>query len=172
MRPLCALRNLVRFGCSIFVYAFSVRRRTVAIAPATVTAVVPLATLTALARTTAFSGATLVSGRIVLKDFALEDPHLDADDAIGRLGFGGTVVDVGAQRVQRHATFAVPLGASDVGAAETAAHIHPDAAGAHTDRRLHCTLHRTAERHATLELLGNALCDEVRIGLGLAHLDD
>src|SRR4051794_29087258 len=113
MRPLCALRNLVRFGCSIFVYAFSVRLRAIA-AIATLAAVVPLATLATLVRTATFSGATLVGGRIVLKDFALEDPHLDADDAVGGLRLGRTVVDVGAQRVQRHATFAVPFGAGDV----------------------------------------------------------
>ena len=48
---------------------------------------------------------------------ALEDPALDADDAVGRLGFSGSVVDVGAQRVQRNAAFAVPLRAGDLGAA-------------------------------------------------------
>jgi hypothetical protein len=98
-----------------------------------------------------------VRHRIVLKDFALEDPDLDADDAVGRLGFGRAVVDVGAQRVQRHAAFAVPFGAGDVGAAETAADVDADAAGAHADRRLHGALHGAAERHAALELLGNAL---------------
>ena len=95
--------------------------------------------------------------RIVLQHFAFEDPDLDADDAIGRLGFGRAVVDVGAQRMQRHAAFAVPLGAGDVGTAETAADVDADAAGAHADRRLHRALHGTAERHAALELLGNAL---------------
>ena len=44
-----------------------------------------------------------------IQDLALEYPHLDADHAVGGLGFGETVVDVGAQRMQRHATFAVPL---------------------------------------------------------------
>ena len=40
--------------------------------------------------------------------------HLDPDDAVGRLGLGHTVIDVGAQGVQRHAAFAVPLGAGDL----------------------------------------------------------
>src|SRR5690606_25292190 len=85
---------------------------------------------------------------------------------------GGPVIDVGAQRMQRHAALAIPLGARDVGAAEAAADVHPDTAGAHADRRLHGALHGTAEGHTTLELLGNALGDERSIGLGLAHLDD
>src|SRR5690606_8871546 len=34
--------------------------------------------------------------------FALEHPDLDADDAVGRLGFGEAVVDVCPQGVERH----------------------------------------------------------------------
>src|ERR1044071_3535458 len=44
---------------------------------------------------------------------AAEDPDLDADDAVGRLRLCEAVADVGAQRVQRHAPFTVPLGARD-----------------------------------------------------------
>ena len=51
---------------------------------------------------------------------ALVDPDLDADDAVGGLGFGEAVVDVGAQRVQRHAAFAVPLAARDFDAVQAA----------------------------------------------------
>jgi hypothetical protein len=36
-------------------------------------------------------------------------PH----DAVGGQRFGFAVVDVGAQRVQRHAAFAIPFGAGD-----------------------------------------------------------
>src|SRR6185312_7147744 len=46
--------------------------------------------------------------RVVRHHLTLEDPHLDADDAIRRAGLREPVVDVGAQRVQRHASFAVP----------------------------------------------------------------
>src|SRR5690606_15157808 len=49
---------------------------------------------------------------------ALVDPHLHADHAVCRLGFGEAVVDVGAQGVQRHAAFAVPLGAGDLDAVQ------------------------------------------------------
>src|SRR5690606_18226371 len=56
--------------------------------------------------------------------------------------------------------------------AEAASDVNADAAGAHADCCLHGALHRTAERHAALQLLGDALGDQGRIGLGLAHLDD
>src|SRR5690606_38888492 len=61
---------------------------------------------------------------------------------------------------------------SNVGTAEAATNVDADAAGAHADRRLHGALHGTAERHAALELLGNALSHEGRIGLRLAHFND
>src|SRR6185312_10581857 len=58
--------------------------------------------------------------RVVRHHFALEDPNLDADDAIGRTRLGEAVVDVGAQRVQRHAAFAIPLAAGDLDAVQAA----------------------------------------------------
>src|SRR5260221_39120 len=54
-------------------------------------------------------------------DLALVDPDLDADPAERRLGLGEAVVDVGAQRVQRHTTLAVLLGARHLGATQAAA---------------------------------------------------
>src|SRR5882762_7136978 len=45
--------------------------------------------------------------------FALEYPHLDADHSVSGLGLRETVVDVGTQRMERHAAFAVPLSAGD-----------------------------------------------------------
>src|SRR5690606_13991293 len=144
--------------------AFSVRRGAVAVATtATRTAITvfTVATLATLPVTrTTFGGTALMGRRIMLEHFALEDPHLDADHAISRLRFGNAVVDVGAQRMQRDAALAVPFGTSDVCAAETATDIDTDATGAHADRRLHGALHRTAESHAALELLGDALGNE------------
>src|SRR5437762_4339414 len=56
--------------------------------------------------------------RVVRQHLALEYPYLDADHAIRRACFGEPVVDVGAQRVERHATFAIPLGARDLDAVQ------------------------------------------------------
>src|SRR5690606_11618294 len=122
----------------------------IATAAARAVAVVAFAARGTLPVPTTFGGAALMRHGIVLEHFAFEDPHLDADDTVGRLGFGNAVVDVGAQRMQRHAAFTVPLGAGDIGTAEAAADIDADAAGAHADRRLHGALHGPTERHAAL----------------------
>src|SRR3546814_18539408 len=67
---------------------------------------------------------------LVREDVALVEPHLHADAAGGRTGLAEAVVDVGPQRVQRYPTFAVPLGAGHLGAAEAAGALDPDAEGA------------------------------------------
>src|SRR3954451_7553521 len=56
--------------------------------------------------------------RIVLEDFALEDPDLDAAGAERGEGGGNAVIDVGTQRMQGHAAFAIPLHARDFRPAE------------------------------------------------------
>src|SRR5579863_7834502 len=105
-------------------------------------------------------GHLLVLGhRIVLEDLALEDP--DFDTAGAECGERGRdpIIDVGAQRVQRHAAFAVPLHARDFGAAET-------------HRRLHGALHRAAKGDAALELLGDRFGHQRGVKLRLADFDD
>src|SRR5690606_7592332 len=109
--------------------------------------------------------------RIVGEDFTLEDPALDADHAVGSVRLGLGVVDIGAQRVQRHTALAVPLDAGDLGATETAAAGDADALGSEPQGRLHRALHRAAERHAANELVGHALGDELGVDLRLADLD-
>ena len=112
------------------------------------------------------------SHRVVLDDLAFEDPDLDADDAVRRTRNAVAEVDVGSERVQRHAAFAVPFRARDFGAAQTARDVDPDADRAKAQRRLHGTLHGPAERDAALELLRNAFGDQRRIDLGLSDFED
>ena len=148
----------------------------------------PAAGLLALAETLRF--ATAAAARLVLlaeatgragvaagvealgHDLALVDPDLDADAAEGRLRLGEAVVDVRTQRVQRDAALGVGLRARHLRAAEAAAagDLHALRAGA--DRRRERALHRTAEAHAILELLGDRLCDELRVELGALDLVD
>src|SRR5690606_25670023 len=120
----------------------------------------------------ALDGAAFRSHRVVLEDLTLEDPHLDAASAISGLRLGRAVVDIRTQRVQRHPALAIPLHARDLRAAEATRTVDADALRAKTHRRLHGALHGTAERHAALELLGDRLGDQRRVGLRLAHLDD
>src|SRR5690606_6041480 len=75
--------------------------------------------------------------RIVGEDLALEDPALDADHAVSGVRFGFGIIDVRAQRVQRHAAFAVPLDTGDFRTAETATTGNPDPFGPQAQRGLH-----------------------------------
>src|SRR6185312_650854 len=103
---------------------------------------------------------------------ALEDPHLDADDAVGRMSLGEAVVDVGTEGVQRNAALAVPLSTRNLGSVQTArnAHFHAQRATAH--RAHHGALHRATEHDTLLDLLRDAVGDQLRIQLGLADLGD
>src|SRR5690606_19790275 len=125
--------------------------------------------------------ATLATRRIVLllladlgevEDLALVDPGLDADDPVGRPGLGEAVVDVGAQRMQRHAAFALPRRTRELGTVEAAGHVDLDAQRAQAHRVADGALHRAAEHDAALELLRDRLGDQLRVELGLAHLGD
>src|SRR3954465_4387192 len=49
-----------------------------------------------------FSEAFILRHGVVLHDLALEDPDLDAAGAVGGERSGNAVIDVGAERVQRH----------------------------------------------------------------------
>src|SRR3954452_17575269 len=115
----------------------------------------------------------LACGGVALRhDLALVDPDLDADPAERRLRLDEAVVDVSADRVQRHAALGIGLRAAHLGAAEpaTAGDLDPLRAG--TDRGSERALHRAAERHAVLQLLGDRLRDELRVELGPLDLED
>src|SRR6202790_4430404 len=158
IRPLCAFRNFVFFGC-IMAYALKpslFRSSSVATRP----------------RSVALGHFLVLGHRVVLKDFALEDPDLDAAGAEGGERGRHSVIDVGAQRVQRHAAFAIPFHARDFGAAETARAVDTNALGAKTHRRLHRGLHGAGERDAALELLGDRFGNQRGIEFRLADLDD
>src|SRR6516225_3211450 len=96
LRPFCSLRYFLLAGCSISHSRF--------------------AGGLALAFTLGHFGRRRGGLLALAQHLALEDEHLHADRAVGGLRFREPVFDVGAQRVQRHAAFAIPLGARDLGA--------------------------------------------------------
>src|SRR4030088_2912313 len=158
IRPLCAFRNFVFFGCIM------------ALSPQTFfTASRRVAARTGIV---AFGHLLVLGHRIVLQDFALEDPDLDAAGAERGERGRDAVIDVGAQRMQRHAAFAIPFHTRDLGAAETARAVDTDALGAETHRRLHRPLHGAAERDAALKLLRDRFGDQRGVELRLADFDD
>src|SRR5882724_13223592 len=158
IRPLCAFRNFVFFGC-IMAYALKpslLRSSSVATRP----------------RIVAFGHLLVLGHRVVLKDFALEDPDLDAAGAERRERGRDAVIDIRAQRMQRHAAFAIPFHPRDFGAAETARAVDTNAFGTKTHRRLHRALHGATECDAALELLGDRFGDQGGVEFGLADFDD
>src|SRR6516165_7833198 len=106
------------------------------------------------------------------EDLAAADPNLAANRSIGRLGHRHPVVDVGAKRVKRHASFAVPFIAGHLRASQAARAGDPDSLGAKLHPRLHRLLHRPAKGDSPLELGGDVLCYQLSVSLRLAHLDD
>src|SRR6266568_3407611 len=132
----------------------------------------PLSGVAARPRSLAFGHLLVLGHRIVLEDLTLEDPDLDAAGAERGERGRNAVIDVGAQRVQRHAALAIPFHARDFGAAETARAVDTNAFGAETHRRLHRPLHGAAERDAALELLSDRFGDQGGVEFGLADFDD
>src|SRR5580658_787852 len=149
MRPLCALRYLVRLGESMTLVSSLLGAR-----------------LLLLGR------ALVLRHRVVRQHLAFEDPDLDAAGAIGGLGRAVAEIDFGAQRVERHAPLAIPFHARDLGAAQAPRAVDADAECAQTHRRLHGALHGAAEGDTALELLGDAVGDQLGIDLGFPDLED
>src|SRR6266511_5833238 len=110
--------------------------------------------------------------RQLLGHLACEDPYLHADGAVGGLGGGRRVVDVGAQRVQRHAALVVPFRARDFGAAQTPGALDLDPLRAHAHRALHRALHGAAERDALVQLVHHTVADQLGVELGALDLLD
>src|SRR4029078_6694563 len=105
LRPFCSLRYFLLAGCSIL--------RSCSCGGS------PSRTARTLRRCRR-RGRRLRRLRVVCHHLTLEHPHLDADHAVRRARFGEAVVDVGAQRMQRHAAFAIPLAPGDLDAVEAA----------------------------------------------------
>ena len=82
------------------------------------------------------------------------------------------VVDVRAQRVQRHAAVGVALGAGHLGAAQATGDLNLDALGAGAHRAGQRALHRATEGDAVLQLLGDRLRHQARVELGTLDLKD
>src|SRR5690606_35488029 len=117
-------------------------------------------------------GLGFLLGRMQIEDLALVHPHLHADDSVRGARFAEAVVDVRTQRVQRHATLAIPLRTRDLGAVQATGDVHLDAERAEAHRALYRALHRAAEHDAALDLLGDRFGDQLRVEFRLAHLGD
>src|SRR5437764_10209138 len=123
IRPLCAFRNFVFFGC-IMAYALKPSK-------------IASSGVATRPRSVALSHFLVLGHRVVLKDFTLEDPDFDAAGAERGERGRNAVVDAGAQRVQGNATFAIPFHAREFRPAEPPRTVATDALGATAHRRRH-----------------------------------
>src|SRR5206468_10668714 len=118
-------------------------------APAAVAVVAPAATATVAIVALRLAGLVEVgevgAGVALGHDLALVHPALHADAAEGRARLVEAVVDVGAQRVQRHAAVGVAFGARHLGATQPTRDLHLHALGAGAHRARERPLHRAAE---------------------------
>src|SRR5919198_868719 len=117
-------------------------------------------------------GAQRGSAGLPGQHLALADPHLAPDGAVGGPGDGVAVVDVCAQRVQRHPAFAVPLVARHLRAAQAPGAGHADPLGSELHPGLDRLLHRPAKGDPPLQLGGDVLRHQLRVRLRLADFDD
>src|SRR6266581_2187690 len=105
------------------------------------------------------------AARQLFGHLAREDPHFHADGAVGRLGRRRRVVDVGAERVQRHPPLVVALGARDLGAAQATRRLDLDPLRPHPHRALHRALHGAPKRDALRQLMRHGVRHELRVQL-------
>ena len=88
------------------------------------------------------------------------------------MGFGKAVVNISAEGMQRHSSFAGPFTPGDLGAIQAARHLNldPERSQPHSvgDR----AFHRPAEHNPPLQLLGYTLSDQLRIQLWLPNFLD
>src|SRR6201992_988842 len=117
--------------------------------------------------TVAFGHLLVLGHRVVLEDLTLEDPDLDAAGTERGERRRHAVINIGAQRMQRHPPLAIPFHPGDFSAAETTRAVDTNTLGPKKHRRSHRALHGTAECDAALELLrdrfGNQGCVELRL---------
>src|SRR5579859_178918 len=109
---------------------------------------------------------------LLLVNVAAVDPGLDADDSVGGVRLGETVVDVGAQRVQRQTALEIPLGTGDLVAVQAAGNANLDSLAAETQRRIDALAHGAAEANALLKLESDVLGDQLGVELGLVDLEN
>src|SRR5215467_6085392 len=106
-----------------------------------------------------------------LRGITAVDPDLHANPAEGGARFVEAVVDISAQRMQRHPALAVELRSRHLRAAEAARALDPDAPGAALDGGLHGLAHRPPERDPAGKLLSHALGNELRVDLWVLDLE-
>jgi hypothetical protein len=108
---------------------------------------------------------------VVAQNFSLKDPNLDAQNAIGRAGHFGCVINFGAKGVQGHTSFTRPFSTSDFGTIEASADLDFQAKYAGSLSALNGHADCAAEGHAFLELLSDVLSKKECVGIHTFHFN-
>ena len=101
--------------------------------------------------------------------FTLVNPSLNSNHAVGGVCLRKTVINVGAQSVQRQLAVQIPLAAGDFGAIEAARYANLDSLATETLRRIHRLAHGAAECHPLFQLQGDRLRHQLSIKLRLVN---
>src|ERR1019366_7950334 len=181
-RTHCRTRQIARRGLHRRTRRFyrrrRVRRRTLPSSPPAIPTPTPdartITTIAAVAPAVAQVAPRFRIGQQIpplgeIQNFALVQPRLDADHPVRGVRFGETVIDVGAQGVQRKLPLQIPFAARDFRAVQTAAHAHLDALAAEAQRRIHRFAHRPPEGHALFQLQSDRFAHQLRVQLRLVH---
>lgn len=94
-------------------------------------------------------------GFLAFQHLALVYPDLDADFSVCGVGFRETVVDVGADCLQRNSALVVCFGTRDFRAAQSAADHGLNAFRAEFHSPADCLAGSASERYAVLQILGD-----------------
>src|SRR5579871_158054 len=103
------------------------------------------------------------------KNLPLIHPALDSDHAVGRVGLTETVVDIGAQGMQRKLPLQVPLRARDFRAIQTPRHANLDSLAPKTQSGVDSLPHRPSKSHALFKLQRDRFADQLRVQLRLVN---
>src|SRR3954468_20461877 len=103
---------------------------------------------------------------------ALVNPNLNANVALGRLGFHKTVVDLCSQCAERNRPGDCFLATGHFGTAEPASQLNLDSLGTSFHCLIQNPLHRAPEAGPLCELLGDFLSHKVRLQLGACDFFD
>src|SRR5690348_11208570 len=164
-RPFCCFRYLVLAGCCIFCSCPSLR----------------------FSSTYRFSGSTfsldIHPWRLGLCTWGawlittsqylpLENPDLDSNDAISRLGFRYSIIQISPQGMKGDAPFAIPFRTRNFNTVQTPRTHYLDSLSAKAHGVLHGALHCPAEHDPLLQLLRDIVSDELRINFRFPDLFD
>jgi len=102
--------------------------------------------------------------------FALEDENLDPDETVCGHGFSKSIIDIGAEGMQRNPALTIPFRTRHLSTTKSAGTGNPDTLGAEFESGGHAFLHGPAEGDPAFKLKGYVLSYKLSIKLRLANL--